>query len=106
MIHEVSYFRKGKRCVMLDFGNYVASGQGMDQVTVPGSWIFSRAIPARLREIGNGLNTAAHPARRLGFGVPDWFDRLEDERLVYRRNRQFSKAPDIVGMFVVFRGYS
>src|SRR5258705_6028167 len=42
--HKVGYFGKGKRRVMLDLGNRVASGQGMDHVAVPSSRIFSRPI--------------------------------------------------------------
>src|SRR5450759_3851915 len=68
---KVGYISKGQCRVMLDLGNCAAGGQGMDQVTVPGSWIFSRPIAACLREIENGLNSAPHPARSLGLGVPD-----------------------------------
>ncbi len=80
--HKLGHFSKGQRRVMLDFGDCIARGEGVNQVAVPASRVFSRAIAARFPKIENGFNPAADPACRFGLGVPDRLDRLEDERLV------------------------
>src|SRR5262249_61448155 len=63
----------GQRRMVFDPPPLGARRQQLIEVPAPTGRVLARAIAARLCPVQDRLDAAAHPARGLGLGCPDWF---------------------------------